>query len=236
MTTKPQRIAKVIAASGLCSRREAERWIEAGRIVLNGGAVLTPATLVKGSDIILVDGEPLPCAVFPRLFAYYKPTGELVTEHDPQGRRTIYDGLEEAQKSLKKACAERMIPVGRLDLNSEGLLLLSTSPAVVSDFMHGDLPRVYKVRTFGQLTESHEAEIRAGLVVEGIRYAPAKITLEKATGRNCWYLLTLTEGKNREIRRIFEHFEVRVNRLIRLKYGDIKLGDLMPGEIKEVRL
>ena len=225
---KPQRIAKVIAASGLCSRREAERWIEAGRVELNSEPVLTPATLVGASDSVKIDGKPLPHTEKPRLFAYNKPTGELVTETDPQGRRTIYDTLPDV--------GARLIPVGRLDLNSEGLLLLSTSPAVVSDLMHSQLPRVYRVRTFGQLSPAQEEEMRAGLTVEGINYAPVKLALEKTSGRNCWYNLTLTEGKNREIRNLFRAFDVQVNRLIRVQYGDVKLGDLALSAVKEISI
>lgn len=226
MTSYPQRIAKVIAASGLCSRREAERWIEEGRVTLNGDTLTSPAIKVTDQDAITVDGKPLTAPDTPRLFMYHKPTGELVTQSDPQGRPTIYDSLPDV--------GTRLIPVGRLDLNSEGLLLLSTCPTVASEFMHSKLPRVYRVRTFGQLNENQLKAIQKGLTSEGVRYAPAKIELEKAAGRNAWYRLTLTEGKNREIRNLFGHFDIPVNRLIRVAYAGIKIGDLKPKGFKEV--
>jgi len=225
------RIAKRIAASGLCSRREAERWIDANRVTLNGSPVTTPATLVAEDDMIYVDDKLLPAQNTndtPRLYVYHKPAGELVTESDPQGRKTIYDSLPKTK--------DRLIPVGRLDLNSEGLLLLTNSPTLASEFMHSNLPRTYRVRTFGQLSRNQEQELSQGITFEGIKYASCKIKLEKASGRNAWYILTLTEGKNREIRNLFRHFDIQVNRLIRTQFGDIKLGDQLAAQLKEINL
>lgn len=224
-----QRIAKRIAASGLCSRREAERWIDSGRITLNGQPVTTPATLVTESDTIIVDDTPLPnqnVNAAPKLYAYHKPTGELVTESDPQGRKTIYDSLPKTET--------RLIPIGRLDLNSEGLLLLTTAPTLATEMMRSNLPRTYRVRTFGQISLAQEQEMMRGITFEGIKYAPCKIKLEKASGRNVWYILTLHEGKNREIRNLFRYFDIQVNRLIRIQFGDIKLGDLKAAQLKEI--
>lgn len=225
------RLAKRMADAGLCSRREAERWIEAGRVVVNGTAITTPATLVMPEDEVAVDGTPIGGASAERVFLYHKPAGLLTTHRDPQGRQTVFDTLP---KSLP-----RVVSVGRLDLDSEGLLLLTTSGALARrlELPCTGLERIYRVRVRGTPTPRAIAQMANGLVVEGVRYGPIQVRLEteKATGVNRWVEVTLTEGKNREIRRVFEHFDHRVSRLIRVSYGPFALGNLKPGEVREVR-
>lgn len=228
---KPIRIAKAMADAGLCSRREAERWIEAGRVVLNGKTLDTPAVTVTEADDIQVDGNPLQNKPDqPRIFLYNKPSGIICSASDPEGRPTVFEKLP---KKLP-----RLILVGRLDLNSEGLLLLTTDGELAGTLMHPstNLERTYKVRFRGDLTDAQIKELGEGITIEGIHFRPAKVNLLGTTrgGSNNWATVTITEGKNREIRRLFNHFGLQVNRLIRLQYGPFELGDLTTNALKEI--
>lgn len=229
--SKPIRIAKAMADAGLCSRREAERWIEAGRVVLNGETLETPAVTVSAEDDIQVDGKPLKGKPEqPRIFVYNKPSGIICSASDPEGRPTVFDKLP---KKLP-----RLILVGRLDLNSEGLLVLTTDGELAGTLMHPstNLERVYKVRFRGDLTDDQIKQLADGITIEGINYRPAKVNLLGTTrgGSNNWATVTITEGKNREIRKLFNHFGLQVNRLIRLQYGPFELGDLTTNALKEI--
>lgn len=223
-----QRIAKVMAHAGLCSRREAERWIEDGRVKVNGICITSPALTVTPQDRVEVDGTPLASPDRPRLWLYHKPRGLITTHHDPQGRPTVFEHLPPE--------LPRVISIGRLDLNTEGLLLLTNDGTIAR---HLELPstgwvRRYRVRVFGGLDMKKLEVLKQGITIDGIHYAPADITLEHKTGRNAWLQMAITEGKNREIRNILSHFELAVNRLIRVSYGPFELGNLLPGKVKEV--
>ena len=234
---KEQRLAKWIAQSGLCSRRVAEDWILGGRVCVDGKATLEPAQNVEAAERIQVDGAPLPNPSAIRLFRLHKPRGLLVAERDPQGRPTIFEQLP---KSLP-----RLNAVGRLDLNSEGLLLMTTDGAFKRRLELPDtgLPRTYRVRAFGRIGPRDLEKMARGLVVDGIVYEPIKAEIEPRPGKdpvppyaaaNHWLRMTLHEGKNREIRRVLEHFGLQVSRLIRISYGPISLGSLKKGEVREV--
>ncbi len=230
MEEKKERIAKKIAAAGLCSRRDAEKWILDGRVEVNGQKLLTPAFVVSDTDEIVVDGVALKKPEKVRMWCYHKPVGLLTTFKDPLGRPTVFDALP---KSMP-----RVVSVGRLDLNSEGLLLLTTSGQVARSI---ELPsrgwrRQYRVRIHGQMTSEMIIKAQKGLTIKGIHYAPCKIEIEstQSGGKNQWILVTLTEGKNREIRKMMESFGFQVSRLIRIAYGPFQLGNLGKGEIKEI--
>ena len=230
MASEPQRIAKFMAAAGLCSRRDAERWIAEGRVLLNGNTLDTPATLVNEDDDIIVDGKRIRLkAETPRLFVYHKPAGLVTSHRDEKGRATVFDHLP---RDLP-----RVISVGRLDLDSEGLLLLTTSGPLARAM---ELPanaqvRTYRVRIRGTPMETHLQQLERGVKVDGVQYQPIDVEIEREKeGRNQWLTLTLREGKNREIRRIFEHFDLPVSRLIRIQYGNFHLDDLEPEEVAEV--
>jgi 23S rRNA pseudouridine2605 synthase len=224
-----ERIAKRIARSGLCSRRDAERWIEAGRVAVGGTVLTTPATTVTAADLITVDGRPLPDAEPTRLFRFHKPPGVLTAARDPEGRRTLAD--------LLPAELPRLMPIGRLDLNSEGLLLLTNDGGLKRQL---ELPstgwlRRYRVRVHGQIDEAQLAGLKKGIRVDGFDYGPIEAVLDRVQGSNAWLTVALREGKNREIRRVMEHFGWQVNRLIRLSYGPFQLGGLTPGALDEVQ-
>jgi len=229
-TEKKQRIAKVIAASGLCSRRDAESIILEGRVTVNLMAISSPAMVVSTDDIVMVDGKVIKNRPRPRLWLYNKPAGLVTTHKDESGRDTVFENLP---KNMP-----RVISVGRLDLNSEGLLLLTNDGELARKLEHpnNQFRRVYWVRIKGELHNNDIAELAEGIEVDGIRYAPVKVEPENRDreGRNIWLRITLTEGKNREIRKLMEHFGCRVNRLIRVSYGPYALGDLQPGELMEV--
>lgn len=227
--TSDQRIAKLLARAGVASRREIERMIAEGRIALNGTTIDTPATLLSTLDGITVDGQPVAAPEPTRLFLYHKPTGLLVTEHDPAGRPTIYDRLPEG--------LPRLMPVGRLDLNTEGLLLLTTDGGFKRQL---ELPatgveRTYRARAYGDITQAQLEELIHGIEIDGIRYGQIDANLERRTGANVWIEMTLREGKNREVRRVLEHLGLQVSRLIRLRYGPFLLDDLPVGAIGEVK-
>ncbi|WP_294101484.1 pseudouridine synthase [Sphingomonas sp.] len=223
------RIAKLLARAGIASRREIERMITDGRVALDGKPVETPATILTSLRGVTVDGAPVEAPAPARLFLYHKPSGLLVTERDPAGRRTIYDQLP---KDLP-----RLVPVGRLDLNTEGLLLLTTDGELKRQL---ELPstgveRAYRARAYGQVSQAQLEELIEGVEIEGVRYGSINANLERRTGANVWVEMILTEGKNREVRRVLEFLGLKVSRLIRTRYGPFLLGDLKPGEIGEVR-
>lgn len=224
-----ERIAKVMARAGLCSRRDAEVWITAGRVIVNGEKIDSPARNVMPDDIITVDGKPLPTAEGTRLFIYHKPAGFVTTAKDELGRPTVFANLP---KGLP-----RVVSVGRLDLNTEGLLLLTNDGALSR---HLELPstgwkRRYRVRVHGTVKQADLDSLKKGITIDGIKYGPVEAILERAqSASNTWLTVILREGKNREIRKIMEHFDLKVSRLIRLAYGPFLLGDLPEGAAKEV--
>ncbi len=223
------RIAKVLARAGIASRREAERMIEAGRVTVNGKTIDSPALNVTPSDRITVDGKPVAEPEPARLWLYHKPTGLVTTNRDEKGRPTIFDNLPEDMP--------RVMSVGRLDLNSEGLLLLTNDGGIKRKL---ELPstgwlRKYRVRINGRPKDEDFAPLRQGLVIEGEKFQPMTVTLDRQQGANAWLTIGLREGKNREIRRAIEDIGFTVNRLLRVSYGPFQLGNLKPGEVEEIR-
>lgn len=223
------RIAKAIARAGLCSRRDAERWIAEGRVRVNGDILMSPARDVGPRDRIEVDGRPLPVAEPVRLWRYYKPRGMVTTHRDPEGRPTVFDNLP--------AHLPRVISVGRLDFNTEGLLLLTTDGALAR---HLELPatgwlRRYRVRAHGTVSDAQLAELAEGLTVDGMSYGPIVATFDRVQGANVWLTIGLREGKNREVRKILAHLGLTVNRLIRVSFGPFQLAELREGETEIVR-
>ncbi|MDH4982223.1 pseudouridine synthase [Hyphomicrobium sp. D-2] len=225
----PVRIAKAMARAGLCSRRDAERWIEEGRVSVNGRVLSTPAFEVGPKDKVLVDGQPLPAVEPPQLWRYYKPRGLVTTHADPQGRPTVFDSLPEE--------LPRVVSIGRLDFNSEGLLLL-TNDGRLARYM--ELPstgwlRRYRARAHGRVTQDLLDRLKDGVEIEGVRYGPVEAAVDSVQGANTWLTVSIREGKNREVRRILAHLGLEVNRLIRISYGPFQLLDLKPGEAEVVR-
>lgn len=223
-----ERIAKFMARSGVCSRRAAEELINQKRVTVNGETVESPAFNVEGTEKILLDGEKLPQIESTRLWIYYKPVGLVTSHKDEKERPTVFQHLP--------ANMPRVISVGRLDLNSEGLLLLTNNGELSRKL---ELPsngwaRRYKVRVHGYVDEKKLASLAGGIEVEGIKYGPIRAEIETAKGTNTWLQITLTEGKNREIRRVLKAIGLNVNRLIRLSYGPFQLGSLKEGEVKEI--
>jgi len=226
--TGPQRIAKLLARAGIASRREIERMIAEGRIALNGEKITTPATLLESVEGLTVDGRPVRPAKATRLYRFYKPPSTLTAAHDPKGRPTIYD-------RLPKGLA-RVIPVGRLDFMTEGLLLLTNDGELKREL---ELPRTgvvrtYRARAFGDVTQAQLEDLADGVTIEGMHYGSINANLERRTGRNCWIELSLTEGKNREVRRVLEHLGMQVSRLIRTAYGPFTLEGLEPADVDEI--
>jgi 23S rRNA pseudouridine2605 synthase len=224
-----QRIAKLLARAGIASRRDIERMIAEGRVALNGATIDTPATLLPSLRGVTVDGQPVKEASPARLFRYHKPPGLLTAARDPAGRPTIYDRLPRE--------LPRVMPVGRLDLNTEGLLLLTTDGELKRqlELPSTGIPRTYRARTFGEISQEQLETLIEGVEIEGIRYGSIDANLERRTGRNQWIELTLTEGKNREVRRVLEHLGLQVSRLIRTAYGPFHLVDIPPGGVDEIR-
>lgn len=227
-TPASERLAKRIAGAGVCSRREAEKLIEEGRVKVNGKTVKTPAFNVTADDAVIVNGKLLAAQDKMRLWLYHKPAGLITTHKDPQGRPTVFAALPKGMP--------RVISIGRLDLNSEGLLLLTNSGALARKL---ELPstgwiRRYRARVFGKITPSMIAEMKKGIVADGVHYGSVEAVIDSEKGDNTWLTVALTEGKNREIRKIFEHFGCKVSRLLRLSYGPFQLGSLPKGDIKEV--
>ncbi len=227
-TPAGERIAKVLARAGLCSRREAERWIAQGRVSVDGQVIDSPALNVTPDADILVDGAPVPDRQPTRLWRYHKPAGRLTTRHDPEGRPTIYDGLPPELANV--------ITVGRLDMNSEGLLLLTNDGALARRL---ELPatgwiRKYRVRVHGTVDPKALERLADGVTIHGIRYGSITATLERQVNANAWITMALREGKNREIRRVMEHLGYSVSRLIRTSFGPFQLGKLARGAVEEV--
>jgi 23S rRNA pseudouridine2605 synthase len=224
----PERVAKRIARSGFCSRRDAERLIATGRVAVDGQVLSSPAVTVTDANRVTIDGEPLPQAEQARLFRYHKPAGVLTAARDPEGRPTIYDRLPEE--------LPRLMPIGRLDMSSEGLLLLTNDGELKRRL---ELPatgwlRRYRVRVHGRIDESRLEALKDGIALDGFQYGPIQAKLDRVQGSNAWLTVALREGKNREIRRVLEHFGWPVSRLIRLSFGPFQLGGLAAGSIEEV--
>ncbi len=225
---KGERIAKIIARAGLCSRRDAERWIAEGRVKLDGRTLDTAAVVVTPDQSIVVDGQPLPAPEQTRVWRFHKPKGVMTTRKDPEGRPTVFDGLPRDLPRLE--------PVGRLDYNSEGLLLFTNDGELKRKL---ELPstgwsRRYRVRVHGRVDPAQIKALENGITIEGVNYGPIQAQLEHQAASNAWLAMTLREGKNREIRRICEHLGLTVNRLIRVSYGPFQLGDLEPGKIESI--
>src|SRR5215213_2774066 len=224
----PQRIAKLLARAGIASRREIERMIAEGRIALNGETITTPATLLEDVAGLTVDGRPVRPAKATRLYRFNKPEGTITAERDPRGRPTIYDRLPPGMS--------RVMPVGRLDFMTEGLLLMTNDGELKRQL---ELPRTgvvrtYRARAFGDVTQAQLEALAEGITVDGVRYGSINANLERRTGRNCWIEMSLTEGKNREVRRVLAHLGLQVSRLIRTAYGPLTLEGLEPGAVDEV--
>lgn len=227
---KGSRIAKFMAHAGLCSRRDAERWIEAGRVQVNGEKISSPALNVSADDKILVDGKEIKSDNTPRVYLFHKPRGYICSHKDPAGRPTVF--------TLLPPNISRVVSVGRLDMNSEGLLILTTDPRIADAMMRPQtgLKRTYKVRISGKIRPDQIAKLEKGITIEGIRYRPIEITPEedKTEGRNTWITMTLEEGKNREIRKVMEYLGLQVSRLMRTAYGNFEIGNLPKKGIIEV--
>jgi 23S rRNA pseudouridine2605 synthase len=224
-----ERIAKVIARAGLCSRRDAERWIADGRVSVNGKMLNTPAFTVGPADRVVVDGRPLPASEAPRLFLYHKPAGLVTTARDEKNRPTVFAHLPPD--------LPRVVSVGRLDLNSEGLLLLTNDGELARylELPANALQRCYRVRLHGAVNAARLAGLAQGITVDGVRYGPMEARIEGPhSGSNLWLVVKLKEGKNREIRKVMAHLRLQVSRLIRTAYGPFQLGHLPPGSAVEV--
>ncbi|HSQ00830.1 MAG TPA: pseudouridine synthase [Candidatus Dormibacteraeota bacterium] len=226
--SEPERIAKRLARAGLCSRRDAERWIAAGRVKVDGKVLDTPACVVTDKNAIEVDGKPLPDADRARLWRYHKPPGAMVTARDPEGRRTIFDSLPSGMP--------RVVTVGRLDFMSEGLLLLTNDGGLARRL---ELPangwiRRYRARVHGTVDEARLAALANGITIEGVRYGAIQARLDRQQRSNAWLEMALAEGKNREVRRVLAHLDLPVLRLIRIAFGPFHLGELERGHVDEV--
>ena len=226
---KPERIAKVMARAGLCSRREAERWILNGRVQVNGVVLDTPAITINKTDKIVVDGSEIQNAEKQRIWRYNKPAGLLTTHNDPEGRPNLFDTLPRNMP--------RVISIGRLDLNSEGLLLLTNDGDLAREL---ELPnnkwqRRYRVRVYGRPNEKSFNGFSSGITVDGVHYKSIDVSIDRQQGANAWLTVSLIEGKNREIRRIMEHIGFPVSRLIRISFGPFQLGNLAKGDVEEIR-
>lgn len=224
-----QRIAKVMARAGLCSRRDAEAWILAGRVSVNGKVLESPAYNVSETDDVRVDGQRLGTPERTRLFLFHKPRGLVTTARDPEGRPTIFDALPPE--------LPRLVAIGRLDINTEGLLLLTNDGGLarVLELPSTGWLRRYRVRAHGSIDQAKLDSLSAGVTVDGIDYAGIEARLDREQGSNAWITMGLREGKNREIKKVLEHLGLAVNRLIRVSFGPFELGDFAEGEVAEVR-
>lgn len=225
---KGERIAKVMARAGLCSRRDAERWIADARVKVNGKVITTPATLITDKDRVQVDGKDIAEPEKTRLWRFHKREGYVTTHKDEMDRRTVFDALPEN--------LPRVISVGRLDLNTEGLLLLTNDGELARHLEHPSKgwTRRYRVRAFGHVDMQKLESLKKGITVDGINYGPIDAVLEKEQGANNWLVLSLTEGKNREVKKVLDAIGLKVNRLIRVSYGPFQLGHLAKGAVEEV--
>src|SRR5450631_1307353 len=222
------RIAKVMARAGLCSRRDAEDWIAAGRVAVNGKPITSPAVNISGRDRVTIDGKPMPRRERTRLFLYNKPAGLVTTNADPQGRPTVFDALPPE--------LPRLMSVGRLDIGTEGLLLLTNDGGLarVLELPDTQWLRRYRVRAHGRVTQAELDRLRDGISIEGVNYGPIEATLDREQGANVWLSFAIREGKNREVRNVLGHLGLQVNRLIRVAFGPFELGELRDGAIEEV--
>lgn len=223
-----ERIAKRLARAGVCSRREAERWIALGRVAVDGRVLTTPAVVVTEASSITVDGKPVASAAPSRIWRYHKPRGLVCTHRDPEGRPTVFDRLPPG--------LPRLISIGRLDITSEGLLLLTNDGGLARKL---ELPangwlRRYRARAHGSVEPGRLAALAEGVTVEGVRYGPMEARLDRTQGSNAWLTISLAEGKNREVRRVLEHLGLSVSRLIRIAFGPFQLGQLSRGEVSEI--
>jgi len=233
---RTERIAKAMARAGIASRREVERLIGLGKVAVNGRILDTPATLVSRDDVITVDGKPVGSAQATRVWRYHKPAGLLTSHNDPAGRPTVFDALP--------AGLPRVISVGRLDLATEGLLLLTNDGELsrALELPTTALVRQYRARAHGRVTQETLDTLKDGVTVDGVSYGPIDAKLDKAkeasadgkTSANLWISVSITEGKNREVRKVLESLGLRVNRLIRLAYGPFQLGTLPVNAVEEV--
>jgi len=228
-----ERIAKLLSRAGIASRREVERMITEGRVKLGDEVLTTPNTVLPGLKGVSVDGKPVKAPEAPRLFAFHKPSGLITAERDSRGRPTIYTALRNA---LPKD-TPRLMPVGRLDLNTEGLLLLTNDGELkrAMELPSSGIPRTYRARTFGEVSQARLEDLIEGVTIDGVRYGRIDANMERRTGRNQWIEMTITEGKNREVRRVLEHLGLQVSRLIRVSYGPFRLLDLPRGCAVEIR-
>src|SRR5579872_2368283 len=222
-----ERIAKVMARAGLCSRRDAEAWIAAGRVTLNGQVLTSPAINVTERDEIKVDGALLGQRERTRLFLFHKPRGLVTTARDPEGRPTIFEALPEE--------TPRLVAVGRLDINTEGLMLLTNDGGLARVL---ELPatgwlRRYRVRAHGEIDQAALDGLAGGVTIDGVSYAGIEAKLDRSQGANVWLTMGLREGKNREIKRVLEHLGLAVNRLIRISFGPFQLGEIEEGALIE---
>ena len=225
---QPQRIAKAMARAGLCSRRDAERWIAEGRVSVDGAVLTSPAVTVTADSNIRVDGKPLPAPERARLWRYHKPKGLVTTHRDEKGRATVFEQLPPGMP--------RVISIGRLDYNSEGLLLLTNDGELARKL---ELPangwiRRYRVRVFGKLMQDDLDKMLKGVSIDGVEYKPVEAHMDRQQGGNAWATIALKEGKNREVRRLMEHIGVKVNRLIRVSFGPFHLGQVKEGQVDEI--
>jgi 23S rRNA pseudouridine2605 synthase len=224
-----ERIAKVMARAGLASRRDAEEWITQGRVTVNGRVINSPALDVTSNDVIAIDGKPLPPRERTRLFMFHKPRGLMTTHADPEGRPTVFDNLPEG--------LPRLISIGRLDFNTEGLLLLTNDGGLARALELPDTGwlRRYRVRAHGEVTQGQLDELKKGVEIDGVKYGSIDATLERDQGANVWLVFAIREGKNREVRNVMAHLGLEVNRLIRVSYGPFQLGELEEGKVEEVK-
>ncbi|RDC60203.1 23S rRNA pseudouridine(2605) synthase [Alteripontixanthobacter maritimus] len=233
MTEETHRIAKLLARAGIASRREVERMIGDGRVAIDGKVLETPATIIADLKGVTVDGKPVGKPEPPRLFRFHKPPGLLTAERDFSGRPTIYSALRNA---LPQG-TPRLMPIGRLDLATEGLLLMTNDGALkrAMELPSTGIPRTYRARAYGDISQSRLEDLIEGITIDGVQYGRIDANLERKTGRNQWIELSLTEGKNREVRRVLEHLGLEVSRLMRTAYGPFELTDLARGQAAEVK-
>ena len=229
VSQEPERIAKVMARAGVASRRDCEAIIGEGRVSVNGQIIDSPALDIGPNDKVLIDGEPLPERERTRLWLYHKPRGLVTTNHDPEGRATVFEYLPED--------LPRVVSIGRLDINTEGLLLLTNDGGLarVLELPETGWLRRYRVRAFGHITQDKLDSVRDGVTIDGVSYGPVVATFEREQGANTWLTVDLREGKNREVKTVLEHLGLAVNRLIRISFGPFQLGEIEEGDAEEIR-